>query len=376
MQNVSGYSQNFYLRKFMAPTKQKISQLNEIAESPLQETKSAQRKPAEPKVQEETTKQTTSATASTSNITSRAVIWDKNYLYEAYHSIYRKDFEESNKETKPNQIAKCSQRSVNNAKKIITDKDKGKEHLKDFTKMLVEELKAMNIYDDSVKKAIEYIENNFKWDIYFEKYPSSTANELERNYLIVLNTLLIPNSIASKFLVDDARSPLQETKSAQRKPAEPNVQEETTKQTTSGTASTNNITSRAVIRYKNYLYEAYWNLYKKDFEESNKETKPNQIAKCSQRSVNNAKKIITDKDKAKEHLKDFIEKFVEELKALNKYDDSVKKAIEYIENNFKWDKYFKKYPISTANELERNYLIVLNTLLIPNSIASDFLVDD
>ena len=26
MQNVSGYSQNFYLRKFMAPTKQKISQ--------------------------------------------------------------------------------------------------------------------------------------------------------------------------------------------------------------------------------------------------------------------------------------------------------------------------------------------------------------
>ena len=204
MQNVSGYSQNFYLRKFMAPTKQKISQLNEIAESPLQETKSAQRKPAEPKVQEETTKQTTSATASTNNNTGLVnKNKDENYLYGAYWNLYKKDFKESNKETKPNQIANRSQRSVDNAKKIITDKYKAKEHLKDFTKMLVEELKAMNKYDDSVKKAIEYIENNFKWDKYFKKYPSSSANELELNYLIVLNTLLIPNSIASDFLVDD-----------------------------------------------------------------------------------------------------------------------------------------------------------------------------
>ena len=200
MQSVFGSSQNFYPKRYLDSAMWKDPKNNEIADGPLPKTEIAQQSPEKFETKETTEEQTTSATSSASSVVGDFVNKNENYLYDAYWNLYKKDFEESNKDCKPNEIANLSQRSVDNANKMITNKDEAKEHLKDFTERLVEELKAMNMYNDSVKNAMEYVENNFKWDKYFETYPSSNANKLERVYLDALTTLLYTNRIASKFL--------------------------------------------------------------------------------------------------------------------------------------------------------------------------------
>ena len=200
MQNVFGSSRNFYPKRYLDYAKLKDPKNNEIADGPLPKTEFAQQSPEKFETKETMEEQTTSATASASSVVGDFANKNENYLYDAYWNLYKKDFEESNKDCKPNEIANLSQRSVDNANKKITNKDEAKEHLKDFTERLVEELKAMNMYNDSVKNAMEYVENNFKWDKYFETYPSSNANKLERVYLDALTTLLYTNRIASKFL--------------------------------------------------------------------------------------------------------------------------------------------------------------------------------
>lgn len=200
MQSVFGSSQNFYPKRYLDSAMLKDPKNNEIADGPLSKTEFAQQSTEKLAIQETTEEQTTSATSYAGSVVGDFVNKNENYLYDAYWNLYKKDFEESNKDCKPNEIANLSQRSVDNANKKITDKDEAEEHLKDFTEKLVEELKAMNMYNDSVKNAMEYVENNFKWDKYFETYPSSDANKLERVYLDALTTLLYTNRIASKFL--------------------------------------------------------------------------------------------------------------------------------------------------------------------------------
>lgn len=200
MQSVFGSSQNFYPKRYLDSAMLKDPKNNEIADGPLSKTEFAQQSTEKLAIQETTEEQTTSATSYAGSVVGDFVNKNENYLYDAYWNLYKKDFEESNKDCKPNEIANLSQRSVDNANKKITDKDEAEEHLKDFTEKLVEELKAMNMYNDSVKNAMEYVENNFKWDKYFETYPSSNANKLERVYLDALTTLLYTNRIASKFL--------------------------------------------------------------------------------------------------------------------------------------------------------------------------------
>ena len=200
MQSVFGSSQNFYPKRYLDSAMLKDPKNNEIADGPLSKTEFAQQSTEKLENQETTEEQTTSATSYASSVVGDFANKNDNYLYDAYWNLYKKDFEESNKDCKPNEIANLSQRSVDNANKKITDKDEAEEHLKDFTEKLVEELKAMNMYNDSVKNAMEYVENNFKWDKYFETYPSSNANKLERVYLDALTTLLYANRIASKFL--------------------------------------------------------------------------------------------------------------------------------------------------------------------------------
>lgn len=200
MQSVFGSSQNFYPKRYLDSSMLKDLKNNEIADGPLPKTEIAQQSPEKFETKETTEEQTTSATSSASNVVGDFANKNENYLYDAYWNLYKKDFEESNKDCKPNEIANLSQRSADNANKKITNKDEAKEHLKDFTERLVEELKAMNMYNDSVKNAMKYVENNFKWDKYFETYPSSNANKLERVYLDALTTLLYTNRIASKFL--------------------------------------------------------------------------------------------------------------------------------------------------------------------------------
>lgn len=200
MQSVFGSSQNFYPKRYLDSAMLKDPKNNEIADGPLSKTEFAQQSTEKLAIQETTEEQTTSATSYAGSVVGDFVNKNENYLYDAYWNLYKKDFEESNKDCKPNEIANLSQRSVDNANKKITDKDEVEEHLKDFTEKLVEELKAMNMYNDSVKNAMEYVENNFKWDKYFETYPSSDANKLERIYLDALTTLLYTNRIASKFL--------------------------------------------------------------------------------------------------------------------------------------------------------------------------------
>lgn len=200
MQSVFGSSQNFYPKRYLDSAMLKDPKNNEIADGPLSKTEFAQQSTEKLENQETTEEQTTSATSYASSVVGDFANKNDNYLYDAYWNLYKKDFEESNKDCKPNEIANLSQRSVDNANKKITNKDEAKEHLKDFTERLVEELKAMNMYNDSVKNAMEYVENNFKWDKYFETYPSSNANKLERVYLDALTTLLYTNRIASKFL--------------------------------------------------------------------------------------------------------------------------------------------------------------------------------
>lgn len=200
MQSVFGSSQNFYPKRYLDSAMLKDPKNNEIADGPLSKTEFAQQSTEKLENQETTEEQTTSATSYASSVVGDFANKNDNYLYDAYWNLYKKDFEESNKDCKPNEIANLSQRSVDNANKKITDKDEAEEHLKDFTEKLVEELKAMNMYNDSVKNAMEYVENNFKWDKYFETYPSSNANKLERVYLDALTTLLYTNRIASKFL--------------------------------------------------------------------------------------------------------------------------------------------------------------------------------
>ena len=200
MQSVFGSSQNFYPKRYLDSAMLKDPKNNEIADGPLPKTEIAQQSPEKFETKETTEEQTTSATSSARSAVGDFANKNENYLYDAYWNLYKKDFEESNKDCKPNEIANLSQRSVDNANKMITNKDEAKEHLKDFTERLVEELKAMNMYNDSVKNAMEYVENNFKWDKYFETYPSSNANKLERVYLDALTTLLYTNRIASKFL--------------------------------------------------------------------------------------------------------------------------------------------------------------------------------
>lgn len=200
MQSVFGSSQNFYPKRYLDSAMLKDPKNNEIADGPLSKTEFAQQSTEKLAIQETTEEQTTSATSYAGSVVGDFVNKNENYLYDAYWNLYKKDFEESNKDCKPNEIANLSQRSVDNANKKITDKDEAEEHLKDFTEKLVEELKAMNMYNDSVKNAMEYVENNFKWDKYFETYPSSDANKLERIYLDALTTLLYTNRIASKFL--------------------------------------------------------------------------------------------------------------------------------------------------------------------------------
>lgn len=200
MQSVFGSSQNFYPKRYLDSAMLKDPKNNEIANGPLSKTEFAQQSTEKLAIQETTEEQTTSATSYAGSVVGDFVNKNENYLYDAYWNLYKKDFEESNKDCKPNEIANLSQRSVDNANKKITDKDEAEEHLKDFTEKLVEELKAMNMYNDSVKNAMEYVENNFKWDKYFETYPSSDANKLERIYLDALTTLLYTNRIASKFL--------------------------------------------------------------------------------------------------------------------------------------------------------------------------------
>ena len=200
MQSVFGSSQNFYPKRYLDSAMLKDPKNNEIADGPLSKTEFAQQSTEKLAIQETTEEQTTSATSYAGSVVGDFVNKNENYLYDAYWNLYKKDFEESNKDCKPNEIANLSQRSVDNANKKITDKDEAEEHLKDFTEKLVEELKAMNMYNDSVKNAMEYVENNFKWDKYFETYPSNDANKLERIYLDALTTLLYTNRIASKFL--------------------------------------------------------------------------------------------------------------------------------------------------------------------------------
>ena len=200
MQSVFGSSQNFYPKRYLDSAMLKDPKNNEIADGPLSKTEFAQQSTEKLAIQETTEEQTASATSYAGSVVGDFVNKNENYLYDAYWNLYKKDFEESNKDCKPNEIANLSQRSVDNANKKITDKDEAEEHLKDFTEKLVEELKAMNMYNDSVKNAMEYVENNFKWDKYFETYPSSDANKLERIYLDALTTLLYTNRIASKFL--------------------------------------------------------------------------------------------------------------------------------------------------------------------------------
>ena len=200
MQSVFGSSQNFYPKRYLDSAMLKDPKNNEIADGPLSKTEFAQQSTEKLENQETTEEQTTSATSYASSVVGDFANKNDNYLYDAYWNLYKKDFEESNKDCKPNEIANLSQRSVDNANKKITDQDDAEEHLKDFTEQHVEELKAMNMYNDSVKNAMEYVENNFKWDKYFETYPSSNANKLERVYLDALTTLLYTNRIASKFL--------------------------------------------------------------------------------------------------------------------------------------------------------------------------------
>lgn len=107
---------------------------------------------------------------------------------------------------------------------------------------------------------------------------------------------------------------------------------------------------------KDDLYKAYFDMYQKDIEQSNVGVGTNEIGHVSQRSFDNKNKIITNETEAKEHLQDFMEKLIAELKDAGKYDDNMQAAIKFVSENFKWDLYFEKYPANNANKLELIYL--------------------
>ena len=168
---------------------------NQAQNSPELHKKAGETKTVEKKDEtQEPLSATTSATSKNNEDIKKEDIW------RAYWSIYSKDFINSNHNTNANEISNCSKRSTENQNKKITNQNEGKAHLKDFVNILCEELKLSNKYNASVAKAIEYIEANFDWDKYFEKYPNANANTLERTYIGILSSLMDRNEIGSIFI--------------------------------------------------------------------------------------------------------------------------------------------------------------------------------
>lgn len=124
----------------------------------------------------------------------------KDDLYKAYWTMYQKDYEQTNVNTDPNSFARVSQMSYDNSKKIITSETDAKAHIQTFMDKLIEELKNSGNYTTEMQDAIKYVQDNFRWDLYFEDNPNKNANTLELKYLQAIAAYLA-NDIASKYLI-------------------------------------------------------------------------------------------------------------------------------------------------------------------------------